>query len=86
LRNAIYGALDVVRVYTKLPTHKEPDYTRPFTVRRGGTLLDVAMLIHKDFARNLKHARVWGSQVHDGTTVKGDYVLSDKDVVELHVG
>jgi uncharacterized protein len=38
----------VVRVYTKLPTHKEPDYTRPFTVRRGGTLLDVAMLIHKD--------------------------------------
>ncbi len=86
LRNAIYGALDVVRVYTKLPTHKEPDYTRPFTVRRGGTLLDVAMLIHKDFAQNLKHARVWGSQVHDGTTVKGDYVLYDKDVVELHVG
>lgn len=86
LRNAVYGALDVVRVYTKLPTHKEPDYTRPFTVPRGGTLLDVALLIHKDMAQNLKHARVWGSQVHDGTMVKGDYVLHDKDVVELHVG
>jgi ribosome-interacting GTPase 1 len=86
LRSAIYGALDMVRVYTKLPTHKEPDYSRPFTVRRGGTLLDVAMLIHKDFAESLKHARVWGSHVHDGTTVKGDYVLYDKDVVELHVG
>jgi len=86
LRNAIYEALDVVRVYTKLPTHKEPDYSRPFTVPRGGTLLDVAMLIHKDMAENLKHARVWGSHVHDGTAVKGDYVLHDKDVVELHVG
>ncbi|NLF68477.1 MAG: TGS domain-containing protein [Candidatus Anammoximicrobium sp.] len=86
LRNAIYAALDVVRVYTKLPTHKEPDYSRPFTVRRGGTLLDVALLIHKDFAQNLRHARVWGSQVHDGTMVKGDYVVCDKDVVELHVG
>lgn len=85
LRDAIYRAMDVVRVYTKLPTHKEPDYSRPFTIHRGGTLLEIAVLIHKDFAEHLKHARVWGSQVHDGTTVKGDYVLHDKDVVELHV-
>jgi uncharacterized protein len=85
LRGDIYAALDVVRVYTKLPTKKEPDYDKPFTVRRGGTLLDVAELIHRDFAQNLKSARVWGSQIHPGTTVKGDYVLHDKDVVELHV-
>lgn len=85
LREAIYQALDVVRVYTKLPTHKEPDFDRPFTVRRGGTLLDVAELIHKEFVTHLKHARVWGSAVHAGTTVKGDYVLHDKDVVELHM-
>jgi len=84
LREAIYGALDVVRVYTKLPTRKEPDFDRPFTVRRGGTLLDVAELIHKDVAANLKFARVWGRNVHDGTMVKGDYVLSDKDIVEIH--
>jgi ribosome-interacting GTPase 1 len=85
LREAVYQAMDVVRVYTKLPTSKKPDYDRPFTVPRGGTLLDVAELVHKDVAKNLKHARVWGSHVHDGTTVKGDYVLHDKDVVELHV-
>ncbi len=84
LRNAIYQALDVVRVYTKVPTRKEPDYDRPYTIRRGGTLADVAAQIHKDLARDLKFARVWGSQVHDGTTVKGDYVLQDRDVVELH--
>jgi len=84
LRNAVYAALDVVRVYTKLPKDKTPDYDRPFTVRRGGTLMDVAEQVHKDFVENLKFARVWGSHVHDGTTVKGDYILHDKDVIELH--
>ncbi|NLX56454.1 MAG: TGS domain-containing protein [Planctomycetaceae bacterium] len=85
LRDAIYRAMDVVRVYTKLPTQKEPDYDRPYTIRQGGTLLEVAELIHKDFVTQLKSARVWGSQVHDGTYVKGDYVVHDKDVIELHI-
>jgi ribosome-interacting GTPase 1 len=85
LRNVIYETLDVVRVYTKLPAEKQADYDRPYTLPRGQTLLDMAELVHKDFVENLKFARVWGTAVHDGTTVKGDYVLHDKDVVELHM-
>jgi hypothetical protein len=85
LREAIYRSLDVVRIYSKLPSAKEPDRDRPFTVRRGSTLLEMAGLVHKDFLAGLKFARVWGSAVHDGTQVKGDYVLHDKDVVELHL-
>ena len=85
LRAAIFQSLDVVRVYTKAPNRKQPDFDKPFTMRRGGTLSDVAQLIHREFAAKLKFARVWGSQVHDGTTVKGDYVLHDKDIVEIHV-
>ncbi len=85
LRDAIYRSLDVVRVYSKLPTAKQPDLQRPFTFRRGSTVLDMAEEVHKELAKNLKFARVWGSAVHDGTVVKGDYVLQDKDVVELHV-
>jgi len=85
LRTAIYQAMDVVRVYSKLPTAKEPDRDRPFTLRRGGTLLEMAGMVHKDFLEGLKFARVWGSAVHDGTQVKGDYVLQDKDIVELHM-
>ena len=38
----MYAALDVARVYTKSPTKKEPDYDKPYTLRRGSTLLDVA--------------------------------------------
>lgn len=85
LRKAIYEAMDVVRVYTKMPSHKEPDFERPYTIRRGATLAEIASIIHKDFATQLKFARVWGSDVHDGTSVKGDYVLHDKDIVELHI-
>jgi ribosome-interacting GTPase 1 len=84
LKNAIHAALGVIRVYTKLPTHKEADFDRPFTLRQGGTVHDVAELVHKDIAATFKHARLWGQGVHDGTVVKGDHVLHDRDIVELH--
>lgn len=86
LRERIYAACEVVRVYTKLPTKKEPDMERPFTVKRGGTLLELAELIHRDVAKNLKSARVWGTAIHPGSTVKSDYVLHDRDIVEIHAG
>jgi ribosome-interacting GTPase 1 len=85
LRNAIYESLDIVRAYTKDPKKKEADFERPFTLQRGETLLDLAELIHKDYANNLKFGKVWGTAVHDGTVVKGDYVLNDKDIIEVHV-
>jgi ribosome-interacting GTPase 1 len=85
LRDSIYQAMDVVRVYTKMPTEKEPDMEKPYTVRRGGTLIEVAEMIHRDVAANLKSARVWGEDVHPGTSVNRDYVLKDKDIIELHI-
>jgi len=85
LREAVYKALDVVRVYTKLPAAKEPDLDRPFTLRRGSTLWELAGQVHKDYLTGLKFARVWGTAVHAATAVKGDYLLQDKDVVELHM-
>ncbi len=85
LREAVYRAMDVVRVYTKLPSAKQADFDRPFTVSRGSTLLELAGQVHKDYSEQLKFARIWGTAVHDATAVKGDYVLQDKDVVELHM-
>ena len=85
LRDAVYHAMEVVRVYTKLPSAKEPDMDRPFTLRRGHTLLELAEQVHKDYVEGMKFARVWGTAVHDGTVVKGDYVLHDQDIVELHM-
>ncbi len=84
LRSAIFRSLNVVRVYTKLPQKKEADYDKPFTLKQGGTLLDVAELVHRDLATNFKYARVWGEDVIGGSTMKGDYIVHDKDVVEIH--
>ncbi|WP_254513217.1 GTPase [Anatilimnocola floriformis] len=84
LKNAVAKALDFVRVYTKLPHKKEADYDKPFTLRRGGTVMDVAELIHHDVAENFKHARIWGTNINPASIVKGDYVVSDKDVLEIN--
>jgi hypothetical protein len=84
LRNRIYEFLNVIRVYTKEPG-KPPDLTAPFTCPAGSTLLELAARVHRDFADKLKHARIWGTGVYDGQTVKRDHVLHDKDIVELHI-
>lgn len=83
-RQRAFELLDVIRVYTKLPTKKEADFDKPYTLPHGATLLDLAKLIHNDLAESLKSARVWGAAIHPGTTVKADYVLHDKDIVEIH--
>jgi ribosome-interacting GTPase 1 len=85
LRQAIFEALDVVRVYTKTPSEKTPDYSHPYTIRRGQSLLEVAEQVHKDFAQKLKYAKLWSAPTHAGTVVKADYVPRDRDVAEFHV-
>lgn len=84
LRDAIYEFLRVIRVYTKHPG-KPPDMSSPFTCPIGSTVVQMAELVHRDFAEKLKSARIWGSGVHDGQAVGRDHVLHDKDIVELHI-
>jgi small GTP-binding protein len=84
LRNAIYQFLNVIRVYTKQPG-KPSDMQSPFTCPVGSTVVEMAALVHRDFAEGLKSARIWGTGVFDGQTVKRDHVLHDKDIVELHI-
>jgi len=79
----LFRRLDVVRVYTKLPG-EEPDRGTPFTLRKGQTVHDVALQIHKDVAADLRYARVWGSDSFAGQQVGRDHVLVDGDIIELH--
>jgi ribosome-interacting GTPase 1 len=84
LRRASYDLLGVFRVYTKIPG-KPADRTKPFTIPVGSTVLDLAREVHRDFEQSLKFAKVWGTGVFEGQTVKRDHELHDADVVELHV-
>ena len=83
LRRASYDLLGVMRVYTKLPG-KPADRSKPFTLPIGGTVLDLAREIHRDFEHSLKFARIWGAGVFEGQSVGRDHELHEADVVELH--
>jgi len=54
-------------------------------LKKGATVEDVALSIHKDFVAKLKYARIWGSGKFGGQMVKRDYELSEGDVIELHI-
>jgi ribosome-interacting GTPase 1 len=79
----LFHGLGIVRVYTKVPG-RAADLGRPYTLRRGGTVHDVARQIHKDIAQGLKYAKVWGSGQFDGQQVGPDHPVEDGDVLELH--
>ncbi|MFO7814371.1 MAG: GTPase [Halanaerobiales bacterium] len=79
----LFKKLNVIRVYSKAPG-EEPDYDRPFILDKGSTVLDFAQMVHKDIAKNLKKARIWGSARFDGQHVAKEHLLEDQDVIELH--
>lgn len=81
-KRLIFENLKLIRVYTKHPDEKPSE--RPLVLPKGSTVLDVAEAVHKNLARDLKFARVWGSVRFPGQQVPRDYTLRDKDIVELH--
>ncbi|MBD3286349.1 TGS domain-containing protein [candidate division WOR-3 bacterium] len=83
LSRAAFDALNIVRVYTKQPG-KEADMNDPVILKKGSVLMDAAYHLHKDFAENLKYARLWNREA-DGIRVARDYVMQDGDIVEFHI-
>jgi ribosome-interacting GTPase 1 len=84
LRKALFEGLGLIRVYTKVPG-KEADLKTPFLFKQGSTLLDLAGAVHRDFIQKLAFARIWGKNTYPGQKVSREYVLVDKDIIELHV-
>lgn len=84
LKETIYQALGIFRVYTKTPGGKA-DLTDPVILKMGSTVKDAAESIHKDFKDKLKYAVVWGSGKYDGQRVSREHMLQDGDIVEFHV-
>lgn len=83
LLKALYGALDILRIYPKAPgTPVERD--APIVLPIGATVLDAATGLHKDFAE-FRFARIWGPHWHDGQPVSRNDVVYDGDIVEFHL-
>ena len=81
----IFGMLDIIRVYTKEPNKKDAS-KRPFTIRKGSTVFDLAKRIHTDFYDQFSYAKVWGKRLRfSPQKVGGTFALEDGDIVELHI-
>ena len=80
----IFQALDILRVYTKVPG-KKADLRRPYILPVESTVQDLARSIHREFVGKLRYARIWGSEKYDGQKVQQDYRIADKDIIEIHV-
>jgi ribosome-interacting GTPase 1 len=79
----IFEALKILRVYTKRP--RQPPTEKPMIMQKQSTVGDVAKMIHKDFYKGFKYARLWGSSKYPGERVGLNRVLQDKDVIEIRV-
>jgi ribosome-interacting GTPase 1 len=84
LKKEVYQLLDIIRIYTKAPG-EEPDLTEPVVLKKGSTVGDVALSIHKDFFATLRYAKIWGSVKFGGQMVKRDHQINEGDVIELHI-
>jgi len=81
----IFEMLDIIRIYTKEPNERAPS-KKPFTIRKGSTVLELAKQIHSDFYKQFSHAKVWSKRLRfSPQKVGGAFTLKDGDAVEIHM-
>jgi small GTP-binding protein len=84
LGETVFKTLDIIRIYTKEPSKRDPS-PKPFTLRKGATLQDLAKSIHGEFIKNFAYARVWAKRlVFSPQKVGLTFALEDGDIVEIH--
>ncbi len=83
LKGKVFELLGLVLVYTKKPG-KDADLKAPLVLRKGSTIGDVARQLHKDFAKKLRYAKLWGSAKFQGQMVSRNYELKNGDVIEIY--
>ncbi len=85
LGETLFKTLGIMRVYTKEPNEKEFS-KKPFILKKGATIYDLAKSIHSDFSEKFSFAKVWSKRlVFSPQKVGPTFVLDDGDIVEIHV-
>lgn len=81
----LFEMLNIIRVYTKEPN--ERDFSKkPFILKKGASVYDLAKSIHSDFSENFSFAKVWSKRlVFSPQKVGPTFALQDMDVIEIHV-
>jgi hypothetical protein len=75
-KDLIFERLELIRVYT--------DAGEPMILKKGDSVRDFALKLHRDFENRFRYARVWGNSVKfDGQVVGLEHKLYDGDRVEI---
>ena len=82
LKRKIWESLNLIRVYPK-PVGKP--ISKPLTLPMNSTVKDFAEKIHKDFIKRFEFARIFDNTKFSGRRVGLNYILKDRDIVEIHL-
>lgn len=83
ISESIFKKMGIIRVYTKIPG-KPAEMKDPYTISANSTLEDLAKAIHKDLVKTFRYARLWKNGQGNPIIAGRDYILEDRDLVEIH--
>lgn len=81
----VWENLGLVKIYTK-KRGERPDLSDPVCLRKGATIEDVCLGIHKSLATNFRYALVWGRSSKfspHAQKVSLNHQVQDEDVVSI---
>ena len=85
LKEAMRAATELIRVFPRSHQAGNTPDEKPVIIPANSTIEDFANKIHKDIAKKLKYAKVWGCSVKfPGQQVGKGHALSDMDMVTLY--
>jgi len=84
LGKELFESLNLIRVYTKEPSKKEPS-KKPLILKKGAIILDLAKQIHSDFYKQFSYSKVWSKRLPFSPQKVGlSFPLEEGDIVEIH--
>lgn len=84
IRDLIWRNIGLIKVFTKQPGKKVED--KAIALKINSPLKELAEVVHKDFLKKFKYAKVWGkSAKFKGQMVGLSHKLEDNDIVEFHL-
>ncbi len=84
LKEIILERIELMRIYLRKPGMKEADMDEPIIVKKGVTVKDICLKLHKRFKEDFRYANIWGTSAKfPGQKVGLSHKLQDSDVLRI---
>jgi hypothetical protein len=84
MKEEVWKRLRLIRIYTKSPNGAAA--TKPLTMHERATVEQAVRQVHKQMLKDFKFARIFDDTRFSGKKVGLEYILKDRDVLEIHAG